>query len=254
MDDRRDLHPAGAVDQGMPTATNTTTRRPLLKNHRIAWLAAILACLLILGAVGAACVSCAAGTSQPVNANPAARAVERLAEALLRGQETDSIAEYRTASGSAVTVALALPRRAYRGKGVAYIVTPDAAYRCGPATGAQGCEESPGVDGMSPTLAGAVSAPFGGDFVVPEAALAALARIAHAPGARFSQSRRGASDCVAVTATGVRTETACVDSAGVLTFYAGTGDAGQPVRLELLDVRATVAPDAFTPAVDRADS
>lgn len=63
---------------------------------------------------------------------------------------------------------------------------------------------------MSPTEAKAISAAFGGEFLAPVAALGRLATIARGQGVRAGASKRGDAQCVSVTATGIRTETACV--------------------------------------------
>jgi hypothetical protein len=100
---------------------------------------------------------------------------------------------------------------------------------------------------MSPTEARAISAAFGGEFLAPEAALGRLATIAQGQGVRAGASKRGDAQCVSVTATGIRTETACVNPGGLLAYFQGTTDAGQATELILQYTTPSVSDEAFQP-------
>ncbi|WP_330186203.1 hypothetical protein KZZ52_51145 [Dactylosporangium sp. AC04546] len=237
-------------------------------NPKKALLAAIVAGTVTLGFAGMMARSCAAPpqqqseqAKQAAAATAAIELVDSLASRLVLGLESDATMQYTTSSGAVVVVSQSNPRRAYRGASVTFISTPDSTYLCraqpapSPAKGrkaaqpAVSCAEGPGVDAMSATQAKAISEAFGGDFLAPEAALGRLATIAKGEGVRTGVSKRGDAQCVSVSATGVHTETACVNPAGQLAYFEGTTDAGKPATLTLQYATPSVSDAAFTPPV-----
>ncbi|WP_432977520.1 hypothetical protein [Dactylosporangium sp. CA-233914] len=229
-------------------------------NPKKAILSAVVAGALTLGFAGMMAKSCAApAKQQPEPANPALEMVDSLASRLVLGLDSDATLQYATPSGAIVTVSQSAPRRAYRSAGVTYISTPDGTYLCttGPAPSpAKGrkpvtppvtCQEGPGADTMSPTEAKAISVAFGGEFMAPEAALGRLATIAQGQEVRSGASKRGDAQCVSVTASGIRTETACVNPAGLLAYFQGTSDAGKTTELILQYSTPSVSDEAFQP-------
>ncbi|GAA3451039.1 hypothetical protein [Dactylosporangium matsuzakiense] len=231
-------------------------------NPKKAMLSAVIAGALTLGFAGMMAKSCAAPVKQQQEpANPALEMVDTLASRLVLGLDTDATLQYATPSGTIVTVSQSAPRRAYRSGGVTYISTPDGTFLCStaaapspapaksrkPVTPAVKCQEGPGADTMSPTEAKAISAAFGGEFLAPEAALGRLATIAQGDGVRAGASKRGDAQCVSVTATGIRTEMACVNPAGLLAYFQGTTDAGKATELVLQYTTPSVSEEAFLP-------
>ncbi|GAA2635960.1 hypothetical protein GCM10010399_81030 [Dactylosporangium fulvum] len=229
-------------------------------NSKKALLSAIVAGALTLGFAGMMAKSCDTPPKhQAQPANPALELVDQLASRLVLGLESDATMQYTTASGAIVIVSQSSPRRAYRGGGVTYIATPDGTFLChaapapSPAKGKKAaqpsvsCQEGPGVDTMSPSQAKAISEAFGGEFLAPEAALGRLATIANGEGVRTDTSKRGDAQCVSVSATGLRTETACINPAGLLAYFEGTTDAGKATRLVLEYTTPSVTAEAFVP-------
>ncbi|MEV8515563.1 hypothetical protein [Dactylosporangium sp. NPDC051484] len=232
-------------------------------NLKKALISAVVAGALALGFVGMVATSCGAPVQQRTEpVNQALEMVESLASRLVLGLGSDATLHYATPSGAVVTVSQSAPRRAYHGAGVTYILTPDGTFLCvtGPAPsptkgrkpGAPAqppvtCQESPGADTMSPTAAKAISVAFGGEFMAPEAALGRLATIARGQGVRAGVSKRGEAQCVSVTATGIRTEIACVNPAGLLAYFQGTSDAGLTTELILQHTTPSVSDEAFLP-------
>jgi hypothetical protein len=235
-------------------------------NPKKALLSAVVAGALTLGFAGMMAKSCSTPVkerSEP--ANPALELVDKLASRLVLGLESDATMQYALPSGAVVTVSQSTPRRAYRSASVTYISTPDGTYLCTtgaapsptaksspsrgrkPAAPPVSCQEGPGADTMSPTEAKAISAAFGGEFLAPEAALGRLATIARGEGVRTGTSKRGDAQCVAVTATGIRTETACVSPGGLLAYFEGTTDAGKATELILQYTTPSVSDEAFQP-------
>lgn len=229
-------------------------------NPKKALVSAIAAGALTLGFAGMLAKSCDAPVQQHAEpANPALELVDKLASRLVLSLDTDATMQYSTPSGAVIIVSQSTPRRAYRSGGVTYISTPDGTYLCTtapapspakgrkPAEPAVSCTEGPGVDTMSPAQAKAISAAFGGEFLAPEAALGRLATIAKGEGVRTGTSTRGDAQCVSVTATGIRTETACVNPAGLLAYFEGTTDAGATTQLVLQYTTPSVTDEAFVP-------
>ncbi|WP_426506627.1 hypothetical protein ACPPVO_51660 [Dactylosporangium sp. McL0621] len=229
-------------------------------NPKKAMLSAVVAGALTIGFAGMMAKSCAAPVKQQAEpANQALEMVDSLAARLVLGLDTDATLQYATPSGAIVTVSQSSPRRAYRSGGVTYISSPDGPYLCttgaapSPAKGRKPaappvtCQEGPGADTMSPTEAKAIGAAFGGEFLAPEAALGRLATIARGQGVRAGASKRGDAQCVSVTATGIRTETACVSPGGLLAYFQGTSDAGKTTELVLQYTTPTVSEEAFLP-------
>ncbi|WP_432829592.1 hypothetical protein [Dactylosporangium sp. CA-092794] len=229
-------------------------------NPKQALLSAVVAGALALGFAGMLAKSCGAPVKQQsAPANQALEMVDSLASRLVLGLESDTTLQYAAPSGAIITVSQSAPRRAYRSAGVTYISTPDGTFLCttGPAPSpAKGrkptappvtCQEGPGADTMSPSQAKAISAAFGGEFLPPEAALGRLATIAQGEGVRAGASKRGDAQCVSVTATGIRTETACVSPAGLLAYFEGTTDAGKATQLILQYTTPSVSDEAFLP-------
>lgn len=229
-------------------------------SQKKALLSAVVAGALTLGFAGMMAKSCSAPVKEQAEAaNPALELVDSLASRVVLGLETDATIQYQTASGAAVIVSQSTPRRAYRGGGVTYISTPDGTYLCrtvtpspapkakkGPQPVAQ-CDEGPGADVMSPSQAKAISEAFGGEFMAPEAAMGRLATIAQGEEVRTGTSKRGDAQCVSVTAKGIRTETACVNPAGLLAYFDGTTDAGKHAQLTLQYTTPSVSDEAFLP-------
>jgi hypothetical protein len=235
-------------------------------NPKKALISAVIAGALTLGFAGMMAKSCSTPAQQHAeSANPALELVDKLAARLVLGLDSDVTMQYATPSGAIVTVSQSSPRRAYRSGGVTYISSPDGTYLCTtgpapsptgnaarnrgrkPATPAVSCQEGPGADTMSPTEAKAISAAFGGDFLAPEAALGRLATIARGEGVGTRATKRGDAQCVSVTATGIRTETACVSPAGLLAYFQGTTDAGKATELILQYTTPSVSDEAFQP-------
>ncbi|WP_433079251.1 hypothetical protein ACQP1P_39650 [Dactylosporangium sp. CA-052675] len=229
-------------------------------NPKKAMLSALVAGALTIGFAGMMAKSCGAPVKQQAEAaNQALEMVDSLASRLVLGLDTDATLQYATPSGAIVTVSQSSPRRAYRSGGVTYISSPDGTYLCttgaapSPAKGKKPlsapvtCQEGPGADTMSPTEAKAISAAFGGEFLAPEAALGRLATIAQGQAARAGASKRGDAQCVSVTATGIRTETACVNPGGLLAYFQGTSDAGRTTELVLQYTTPSVSEEAFVP-------
>ncbi|MFI5916649.1 hypothetical protein [Dactylosporangium sp. NPDC051541] len=229
-------------------------------NPKKAMLSAVIAGALTLGFAGMMAKSCSTPTKeQQEPVNQALEMVDSLASRLVLGLDNDATLQYATPSGSIVTVSQSTPRRAYRGGGVTYISTPDGTFLCStgvapspakgrkPVTPPVTCQEGPGADTMSPTEAKAISAAFGGEFLAPEAALGRLATIAQGDGVRAGASKRGDAQCVSVTATGIRTEMACVNPAGLLAYFQGTTDAGKATELVLQYTTPSVSEEAFLP-------
>jgi hypothetical protein len=237
-------------------------------NPKKAMLSALVAGALTLGFAGMMTKSCGTpAKQQPDPANQALELVDSLASRLVLGLDSDATLQYATPSGAIVTVSQSSPRRAYRSGGVTFISTPDGTFLCtaGPApspspvkgtarttakkplTVPVTCQEGPGADTMSPTEAKAISVAFGGEFLAPEAALGRLATIAKGDGVRSGTSKRGDAQCVSVTATGIRTETACVNPGGLLAYFQGTTDAGKVTELVLQYTTPSVSEEAFQP-------
>ncbi|MEV6929219.1 hypothetical protein AB0M46_32670 [Dactylosporangium sp. NPDC051485] len=229
-------------------------------NPKKALLSAVVAGALTIGFVGMVARSCSAPAKQQAeSANEALEMVDSLASRLVLGLDSDATMQYGTPTGAVVTVSQSAPRRAYRSGAVTYISTPDGTFLCltGPAPSpAKGkkpttvpvtCQQGPGADTMSPTEAKAISEAFGGEFLAPEAALGRLATIARGQGVRAGASKRGDAQCVSVTATGIRTETACVNPAGLLAYFQGTSDAGKATELVLQYTTPSVSEEAFQP-------
>ncbi|WP_433049770.1 hypothetical protein [Dactylosporangium sp. CS-033363] len=229
-------------------------------NPKKAMLSAVVAGALTLGFAATMAKSCGAPAKQQAEpANQALEMVDSLASRLVLGLDTDATLQYATPSGAIVTVSQSSPRRAYRSGGVTYISTPDGTYFCStgvapspakgkkPLTPPVTCQEGPGQDTMSPTEAKAISVAFGGEFLAPEAALGRLATIAKGQGVRAGASKRGDAQCVSVTATGIRTEMACVNPAGLLAYFQGTSDAGKTTELTLQYTTPSVSEEAFLP-------
>jgi hypothetical protein len=229
-------------------------------NPKKAILSAVVAGALTLGFAGTMAKSCSTAVKpdqEPVN--QALEMVDSLASRLVLGLDSDATLQYATPSGAIVTVSQSAPRRAYRSAGVTYISSPDGTYLCTtapapspvkgrkPVTPPVTCRQGPGADTMSPTEARAISAAFGGEFLAPEAALGRLATIAQGQGVRAGASKRGDAQCVSVTATGIRTETACVNPGGLLAYFQGTTDAGQTTELVLQYTTPSVSDEAFQP-------
>jgi hypothetical protein len=211
-------------------------------------VAALLAGALALGGIGAVGVACAPA-SQPRATNQAVQDVQALLDSLIRARNTTYTAAYATQSGVAVVVAQAPPRYAYQGGSGAYLLTPDVAYLCRQAP--PGCQPSPGADAVSPSQARAISAALGGVFLPVEAVAAQMSAVAAQPGTRTSRASRSVAgapaECVAAVPSAGPGLLACVNSAGILVFFAGTSEEGATVRMELQRFSPTVAPDAFKP-------
>ncbi|MDG6102414.1 hypothetical protein Daura_43195 [Dactylosporangium aurantiacum] len=231
-------------------------------SQKKALLSAVVAGALTLGFAGMMARSCGAPVKERAEAaNPALELVDSLASRLVLGLQTDATIQYSTAGGATVIVSQSAPRRAYRGAGVTYISTPDGTYLCRAVTPSPSppakarkspqpvvrCDEGPGVDAMSPTQARAISEAFGGEFMAPEAAMGRLATIARGEDVRTGTSKRGDAQCVSVTALGIRTETACVNPAGLLAYFDGTTDAGRYTQLTLQYTTPSVSDEAFLP-------
>ncbi len=216
-------------------------------------VAAILTVSVITGFAGIAGSACSPQALQPAarasasataahTGEQARRDVQAIIDKLDTAEDTTYTAQYALLDGHAVTIAQAPPRHAYRGLGVTYLLSPDEALVCtgDPVT----CQRAPGADSLSPTQVKAVATAFGGRFATAPDVAARLATVVGQPGARTGRGSRviggGPADCVAVTASGVPPETACVTPAGVLAYFAGTG-----VRVELHAYAASVAPNAF---------
>jgi hypothetical protein len=217
-------------------------------------VAAILSISVVTGFAGfagSACSPAALRTStaaSPMSAPPAhtgeqARAdVQAIIDKLTATADTTYTAEYALLDGNAVTVSQAPPRHAYRGLGVTYLLSPDEALLCGgdPVK----CQSAPGADTVSPASFRAVNAAFGGRFVTPEDVAARLANVVNQPASRTGRGARtiggGPADCVAVTASGISPQTACVTASGVLAYFAAGA-----VRIELHAYRPAVLPNAF---------
>lgn len=232
-------------------------------SQKKALVSAVVAGTLTLGFAGMMAKSCGTPVKdQAEAANPALELVDSLASRLVLGLQSDATIQYQTADGTTVIVSQSAPRRAYRGGGVTYISTPDGTYLCrivtpspAPSTktakGQKGpqpvpqCEEGPGVDEMSPSQAKAISDAFGGDFMPPEAAMGRLATIVQGEDVQTGTSKRGDAQCVSVTAKGVRTETACVNPAGMLAYFDGMSDAGKYTQLTLQYSTPSVSEEAF---------
>ena len=90
--------------------------------------------------------------------------------------------------------------------------------------------------------------------MAPEAAMGRLATIAQGEEVRTGTSKRGDAQCVSVTAKGVRTETACVNPAGLLAYFDGTTDAGKSTQLTLQYTTASVSDEAFVPPTAKPDA
>ena len=217
-------------------------------NPKKVLVAAIAAGALTFGFAGTMAKSCGAPVQQQAEpANPALELIDELASRLVLGLDTDATMQYSAPSGAVIIVSQSAPRRAYRSGGVTYISTPDGTYLCttapapapSPAKGRKpaepvvSCTEGPGADTISPEQAKAISAAFGGEFLAPEAAFGRLATIAQGEGVLTGTSKRGEAQCLSVTATGIRTETACVNPAGLLAYFEGTTDAGASTQLVL---------------------
>ena len=229
-------------------------------NPKKALLSAVVAGALTLGFAGMMARSCSAPVKQHEDpAGPALEMVDSLASRLVLGLDSDATLQYATPSGVVVTVSQSAPRRAYRSGRVTYISTPDGTLLCvtgpppspvkgrKPATVPVTCHEGPGADTMSPSQAKAISEAFGGEFLAPEAAVGRLATIAQGEGVRAGASKRGDAQCVSVTATGIRTETACVSPGGLLAYFQGTSDAGKSTELILQYTTPSVSDEAFQP-------
>lgn len=221
--------------------------------------AAVLAGALALGAAGTIIASCGP-SKQSSNAQSntqsnthrgagAVQDVQRLLDGLAGARDSTYTAVYATAGGAAVVVAQAPPQYAYQGGAAAYLLAPESAYLC--RTAPPGCQPSPGADGVSPSQARAISAALGGGFLPVEAVAARMAAVVAQPGARATRAQRtvagGPAECVAVVPAVGSGLLACVNGAGILVFFAGTAEAGNPVHMELQRFSATVAPHAFEP-------
>ncbi|MET7421049.1 hypothetical protein [Dactylosporangium sp. NPDC005555] len=229
-------------------------------SQKKALLSAVVAGALTLGFAGMMAKSCGAPVKEQAEAaNPALELVDSLASRLVLGLQTDATIQYQTAGGVNVVVSQSMPRRAYRGAGVTFISTPDGTYHCRTVTPSPSpkarkspqpvaqCDEGPGADTLSPTQAKAISDAFGGEFMAPEAAMGRLATIAQGQDVRTGTSKRGDAQCVSVTAKGIRTETACVNPAGLLAYFDGTTDAGRYTQLTLQYTTPSVSDEAFLP-------
>ena len=215
-------------------------------------VAAILSISVVTGFAGFAGSACSPSSLRTSNAaspapsthtgDQARQDVQAIVDQLTAGADTTYTAEYALLDGNAVTVSQAPPRHAYRGLGVTYLLSPDEAVVCGgdPVR----CQSAPGDDMVSPASSKAVNAAFGGRFATPEDVAARLAAVVNQPASRTGRGSRtiggGPADCVAVTASGISPQTACVTAAGVLAYFA----AGS-MRIELHAYRASVTPDAF---------
>jgi hypothetical protein len=203
------------------------------------------------GYAGSACSPAARRTSAPAASAPPAHTgdqaradVQAIVDKLETAADTTYTAEYALLDGNAVTVSQAPPRHAYRGLGVTFLLSPDESVWC---TGTPvKCASAPGADTVSPASSKAIASAFGGRFATPEDVAARLAGVVSQPAPRTGRGVRtigGAQvDCVAVTASGVSPETACVTAAGVLAYFAA-GD----LRVELHAVRPSVPDGAFAP-------
>ncbi|MGI5181622.1 hypothetical protein ACQEVZ_35500 [Dactylosporangium sp. CA-152071] len=229
-------------------------------SQKKALVSAVLAGALTLGFAGMMAKSCGAPVQEQAEAaNPALELVDSLASRLVLGLQTDATIQYQTAAGAGVVVSQSMPRRAYRGFGVTYIATPDGTYLCRNVTPSPSpkakkspqpvpqCDEGPGADTMSPSQARDISDAFGGEFMAPEAAMGRLATIARGEEVRTGTSKHGDAQCVSVTARGIRTETACVNPAGLLAYFEGTTDAGKYTQLTLQYTTPSVSDEAFLP-------
>ena len=230
-------------------------------NPKKALVSAVIAGALTLGFASMMFRSCSPAVKEQPEAatNPALELVDQLAARLVLGLDEDATLQYGTPSGQVVTVSQSSPRRAYRSGGVTFISTPDSTFVCStapaaspakgkkPVTPPVSCQESPGQDTMSPTQAKAISEALGGDFAAPEAAVGRLATIAQQNGARTGTSKRGDAQCVSITSTEVRTETACVNPAGLLAYFQGTTDAGKVTEMVLQYTTPSVSEEAFLP-------
>ncbi|MGI5237079.1 hypothetical protein [Dactylosporangium sp. CA-139066] len=230
-------------------------------NPKKALVSALVAGALTVGFAGMMAKSCGAPAKpQAAPANEALEMVDALASRLVLGLDSDATLQYATPSGTIVTVSQSSPRRAYRSGTVTYIATPDGTYLCvagpvpSPAKGQKKpstvpvtCRTGPGADTMSPTEAKSISEAFGGEFMAPEAAVGRLATIAQGDAPHAGASKRGDAQCVSVTANGIRTETACVNPAGMLAYFQGTSDAGKQTELILQYTTPSVSDEAFQP-------
>jgi hypothetical protein len=203
------------------------------------------------GYAGSACTPAAlrtsapAATAPPTHTGDQARAdVQAILDKLSAAADTTYTAEYALLDGNAVTVSQQPPLHAYRGLGVTYLLSPDQAVACtgDPVT----CATAPGADTVSPASSRAIAAAFGGRFATPEDVAARLAGVVNQPASRSGRGVRTIgdvqADCVAVTASGISPQTACVTASGILAYFA----AGS-VRVELHAYRPSVPLGAFTP-------
>ena len=231
-----------APDPVRPTRTAYGRKRILV--------AIVLASSLVAGVAGIVGVACAprravgqagAGVLRPDTVALA------LGDAVSRGADLTYTATYGTASGATVSVTQEVPRRAYRGASVTYLLDPDVAYLCRSAA----CERAAGADALPPAHARAISTAFGGDFVTPEGAVAVLDGLLDQPAVRALKARRavgnGMVDCVVVSVDAVHNRTVCFSPTGVLVYYDGLTEAGAPVRIELRTYATTAAESSFAP-------
>jgi hypothetical protein len=253
----------------VPVATTPKPQptRPLPKrfDRRRVLVAAVLVATVVAGFAGIAGTACSpaslrraatdASTSNAHTGDEARRDIQAVVDKLAAGQNATYTAQYAMLDGSAVSVAQAPPRHAYRGLGVTFLLSPDEATVCSgtPLT----CASAPGADSLSPAQVRAVGAAFQGRFVTTEYVLGRLAWVASQPAARTGRGSRtiggGPADCVAATASGVPPQTACVTASGLLAYFAGTAQAvpgasapAATIRLELHAATPSVAADAFT--------
>jgi hypothetical protein len=207
------------------------------------------------GFAGSACSPSAVRSSSTAASGPpthtgghARQDVQAIIDKLSAAADTTYTAEYALLDGSAVTVSQAPPRHAYRGLGVTYLLSPDESTVC---TGDPlQCAVAPGADTVSPASSKAIASAFGGRFATPEDVAARLTGVVNQPASRTGRGSRtiGAvtADCVAVTASGISPQTACVTPSGVLAYFA----AGS-VRVELHAYRPSVPDGVFSPPAAR---
>jgi hypothetical protein len=207
------------------------------------------------GFAGSACSPSAVRSSSTAASGPpthtgdqARQDVQAIIDKLGAAADTTYTAEYALLDGNAVTVSQAPPLHAYRGLGVTYLLSPDESTVC---TGDPvKCAVAPGADTVSPASSKAITTAFGGRFATPEDVAARLAAVVNQPASRTGRGSRtiggGTVDCVAVTASGISPQTACVTPSGVLAYFA----AGS-VRVELHAYRPSVPAGAFSPPAAR---
>jgi hypothetical protein len=216
-------------------------------------VAVILSVSVVTGFAGFAGSACSpsavrssstAASGPPTHAGDQARQdVQAIVDKLSAGADSTYTAEYALLDGNAVTVSQAPPRHAYRGLGITYLLSPDESTVC---TGDPvKCDSAPGSDTVSPASSKAITTAFGGRFATPEDVAARLAGVVSQPASRTGRGSRviggGLVDCVAVTASGVSPQTACVTPSGVLAYFA----AGS-MRVELHALRPMVPASAFS--------